>query len=236
MHLDIEKTNTLTLSILDEAPAYHQWIFEKMRPWLGETVMEVGCGVGHLTGLLLQQKRVIASDINEDYLKTVKDKFRGHPNLEATFHWDIRHPSPGRFHEPIDSIVCSNVLEHLGEDEKTLGYFYQFLPPGGKLILLVPALKWLYNVLDEELGHFRRYSRREIRQKLEAQRFKISQLAFLNGFGIVGWFINGTLLRRRLLSVQQVRIFNKLVPFFIQIEKIIPMPVGQSLMVIGEKG
>ena len=232
---DIKKTNTLTLSILEEAPAYHQWFFEKMRPWLGKTILEVGCGVGHLTGLLLGHGKVVPSDVNEDYLKIVANKFRNHLNLKEVFLWDIRYPLPKELDEPIDSIVCSNVLEHIKEDEKTLDHFYQCLPHGGRLILLVPALKWLYNSLDQELGHFRRYSKGELHQKLKAQGFKVCHLTFVNGFGVFGWFFNGTLMRRRLLPVWQVRIFNKLVPFFIQLEKIIPTVMGQSLIAIGEK-
>jgi SAM-dependent methyltransferase len=233
--MDFEKAKTLTLSILKEAPAYHEWIFEELRPWLGETVLEVGCGMGHLTNLLLRQKKVIASDINEDYLKIVGDRFQGHPNLKEILLWDIRCLPPYEFHGPIDSIVCSNVLEHIEDDEKTLGYFHQILPPGGRIILLVPALKWLYNALDQGLGHFRRYSRRELHQKLETQGFKVSRVTFLNELGISGWFLNGTILRRRLLPARQVRIFNKMVPFFILFEKAIPTVVGQSLIAIGEK-
>jgi hypothetical protein len=37
--MDFEKANTLTFSILEEAPAYHRWIVEKMRPWLGEAIL-----------------------------------------------------------------------------------------------------------------------------------------------------------------------------------------------------
>ena len=233
---DVEEVNTLTLSILEEAPAYHRWIVEKMSPWLGETILEVGCGVGHLTNLLLQQKKVIASDINEDYLRIVGNRFQGHPNLKEILLWDIRYLSPNEFHGPIDSIVCSNVLEHIEEDEKTLGYFYQILPPGGRIILLVPALKWLYNTIDQGLGHFRRYSRRELHQKLEAQGFRVCRVTFLNEFGILGWFLNGTVMRRRLLPVRQVRIFNRLVPLLIRFEEVLPLVMGQSLIAIGEKG
>jgi len=38
------------------------------------------------------------------------------------------------------------------------------------------------------------------------------------------------------LPVRQVRIFNRMVPFFIQMERIIPTVVGQSLIAIGERG
>lgn len=232
--MDIQKANTLTLSIMEEAPAYHQWILEKMRPWLGETILEVGCGTGLLTGLLLEHWKVIPTDVNEDYLKTVENKFRGHPNLKRVFLWDIRCPPPEELDRKIDSIVCSNVLEHIEGDEKALAHIYQLLPPG-RLILLVPALKWLYNGLDRELGHFRRYSKGELHQKLKAQGFKICQLTFSNGFGVLGWFLNGTVMRRRLLPVRQVRLFNQLVPFFILFERVIPTVIGQSLIAIAEK-
>jgi len=232
----IERTNTLTLSIMEEAPAYHQWIFEKMRPWLGKTILEVGCGTGHLTGLLLGHGKVIPTDVNGEYLKIVENEFCGHPNLRRVFPWDIRYPLPKEIDVRIDSIVCSNVLEHVEEDEEALGHFYQLLPPGGRVFLLVPALKWLYNGLDQALGHFRRYSKEELHQKLKTQGFKICELSFLNVFGVLGWFFNGTVMRRRLLPVQQVRVFNKMVSFFILFEKVIPAVIGQSLIAIGEKG
>jgi len=232
---DIEETNALTLSILEEAPSYHRWIFGEMKPWLGEVVLEVGCGVGNLTGLLLQHGKVIPTDVNKRYLQTVERKFHGHPHLKRTFLWDIRRPLPETLMEHIDSIVCSNVLEHIEEDEHVLANFYQLLPRGGRLILLVPALKRIYNLLDRELGHVRRYSRKELGSKLKAQGFKIRRLTYLNRLGVLGWFVNGTLLRRRVLPVKQVRAFNKLVPFFTLMERIIPPVVGQSLVAIGEK-
>lgn len=233
---DTQKINTLTLSILEGAVAYHRWIFDKIRPYLGKDILEVGCGIGSLTDLLLRQGRVIVADLNEEYLRTVGDKFRTHPNLKEILIWDVQQEPPKHLHMAIDTIVCSNVLEHVRDDDSVLKIFFQLLPLEGKAIFLVPALKGLYNVLDKELSHFRRYSKKEMMQKLTANGFKICHLEFFNFFGILGWFTNGTLLRRRLLSGRQVSLFNRLVPFFIQMEKIIPNLAGQSLIAIGEKG
>jgi len=233
--MDTQKTNTLTLFILGEAPAYHQWVFEKIRPYLGKCVLEVGCGIGNLTGLLLRQGRVIVADMDEGYLRIVGDKFRGHPNLKGVLFWDIQTRRYQNLNTTIDTIVCSNVLEHVEDDDSVLKNFYPLLPSGGRLIILVPALKGLYNLLDRELGHFRRYNKEELIQKLRRNGFRIRSLQFFNLFGVLGWFINGTLIRRRFLSAKQIKIFNQMVPLFVLLEKVIPTLVGQSLIAIGER-
>jgi len=233
--LDVGNTNALTLFLLEEAPAYNDWIFRKIRPFLGEDILEVGCGIGNLTGLLLSQGRVIAADVQEGYLRLVESKFRSHVNLQSLLLWDIQKASPQELNTAIDTIVCSNVLEHVEEDDPVLQNFYQLLPKGGKVIVLVPAFKALYNVLDKELGHFRRYGKKELRQKLIRNGFHLRQINFFNPLGVMGWFINGSLLRRRLLPVWQVKVFNKIVPFYIRMEKIIPPLWGQSLIAVGEK-
>jgi 2-polyprenyl-3-methyl-5-hydroxy-6-metoxy-1,4-benzoquinol methylase len=233
--VDVEETNTLALSILEKADAYHRWVFGKVKGWLGERVLEVGCGTGNLTGLLLCERKVIASDVNPNYLRAVKDKFRDQANLTGTLQWDLKQTPPDSLRASIDTIVASNVLEHVRDDNAVLRRFHHLLPLGGKVIVMVPALKMLYNSLDRSLGHFRRYNKRELMTKLMRNRFSICYLTYFNLFGIFGWFLNGTLLHKRLLSEKQVRIFNTLVPAFMEIEKIIPTFVGQSLVIVGEK-
>jgi SAM-dependent methyltransferase len=210
-------------------------LFEKIKPFLGEDIFEVGCGIGNLTGLLLRQGRVIAADVNEDYIRTVENRYRGHLNLKGVLIWDIRQDPLQNLGTSIDTIVCSNVLEHIEDDDYALRNFYEILPVGGRLIILVPALKALYNVLDNELGHFRRYNREELIKKITGNGFRVCALRYFNLFGILGWFVNGTLLRRRLLPAGQIGIFNKMVPLFMRMEKVVPTLVGQSLIAVGEK-
>lgn len=235
--METEKTNTLTLLLLEEADAYNRWIFERVSPFLKGKVLEVGCGIGNLTGLLLNQKKVLATDVNENYLESVREKYKGHPNLIGTLLWDIRSDPSDELCQTYDTVVCSNVLEHIEiEEEMTvLRHFHRLLSGKGRLILLIPALKWLYNQLDRDLGHFRRYSKKELTSKIEQSGFRILHLTYFNPFGILGWFLNGSVLRRRILPKNQVKVFNKMVPFFRSLEKITPNWVGQSLIVVGEK-
>jgi len=235
MTMDIERTNTITLSILEEATSYHRWIFEKIKPYLKGDILEVGCGTGNLTGWLLGWGKVVVSDMNEDYLRLVEEKYQDHSNLKGVFVWDIQQEPTKELLASFDTIVCSNVLEHIGDDVSVLKHFHHLLCGQGRLILLVPALKCLYNQLDKDLGHFRRYSKKELVSKIEQSGFRILHLTYFNPFGILGWFFNGSILRRRILPQNQVKVFNKMVPLFLSLEKIIPNWVGQSLIVGGEK-
>ncbi len=234
--LDVEKTNALTLSLLEEAPAYNDWIFRKIKPFLGKDILEVGCGIGNLTGLLLSQGNVMAADVNEGYLRIVENKFRGHVHLQDVFLWDIQKASPKGLNTAIDTIVCSNVLEHVKEEDPVLQNLYRLLASGGNLIVLVPAFQRLFNALDRELGHYRRYGKKELWQKIVQNGFKVRYINFFNPLGVVGWYVNGSLLRRRLLPVWQIKVFDRMVPFYTGLEKIIPPLWGQSLIAVGGKG
>ncbi len=230
-----ERTNTLTLLLLEHAEAYHAWLFDQIRFFIQGDILEVGCGIGNLTGFLLGYGRVWASDIDGDYLKVVEEKYGSHPNFISTLHWDIRTNPLSLFHRTFDTVVCSNVLEHIEDDLIVLHHFYQVLSKGGRLVLLVPALKWLYNTLDQHLGHVRRYTKKEMATKMKQSGFQLYHLTYFNPFGILGWFINGSLFRRRLLPKHQIGLFNRFVFLFRLLETFSPRWMGQSLIAIGEK-
>ncbi len=118
--MHVEKANTLTLWILEEAPAYNQWAFDKVRPWLRKSILEVGCGIGNLTGLLLQAGKVVASDINPHHLQRVDEKFESHSNLSGVLLWGIQQNLSRNLPVSMDTILCSNVLEHVEDDDAVL--------------------------------------------------------------------------------------------------------------------
>jgi SAM-dependent methyltransferase len=134
----------------------------------------------------------------------------------------------------IDSVVCLNVLEHIDDDRGALADMYDVLQPDGRLVLLVPAFARLYGTLDVHLRHFRRYEREELESKLREAGFAIEDLRFANRPGILGWWVNGKLLRRRVLPRSQLLAFKLLMPM-LEREKERPPTAGLSLVAIARK-
>jgi hypothetical protein len=101
-------------------------------------------------------------------------------------------------------------------------------------VLVVPALAKLYGSLDEHLHHFRRYEKAELEGKLAAAGFTVEECRFLNRPGIVGWYVNGKILRRRVLPAGQLAAFRLMLPL-LRREETHPPSVGMSLLAIARK-
>jgi SAM-dependent methyltransferase len=88
--------------------------------------------------------------------------------------------------EKFDFVIACEVLEHMEEDGKTLSEWAEYLKPGGLLIISVPAKMSKWGVSDQWAGHYRRYERTEITDKLREHGFySIKVLSYLFPFNIV---------------------------------------------------
>jgi SAM-dependent methyltransferase len=204
------------------------------RPYLGKRVLEIGSGIGNITKFLLDRDLIIATDVEPQYLVLMKNTFGKYKKFLIE-HLDLSGTEIERYRSHhIDSVICFNVLEHIEQDEKALKNILNLLEPKGRLLLLVPSHPWLYGGLDQHLGHHRRYGKKELKNKLEALGFKVVFLKYFNRIGIIGWFLNSKIFRRKRLPSFQLRIYNLLVPLF-KLEKILPLPFGTSLLAVAEK-
>jgi len=133
-----------------------------------------------------------------------------------------------------DTILCSNVLEHIQCDEKALFIMWKLLQHGGRLLLLVPAHKWLYGSLDKEDGHFRRYKKIDLLMNMNSY-FDIEFVRRKNFVGLLGWLMNSKILNKKIISSEQMDFFDEFVPILSKIENKIRIPCGLSLIVVGRK-
>ena len=232
----IEAVGVETLLRMADVTAYNDWVYRRIRPYLGERLLEVGSGIGNMSGYYADRHRLVCLDLLPESLTLVRAKLGDRPNLttvegdvcaEAT----IAELAPYNF----DTAVMLNVLEHIGDDACALAAVHRLLAPGGRLVLLLPAEHYLYGTLDRALGHYRRYERAEARALISAASFEIELMEYMNLPGILGWFLNGRVLRRRLLPRPQLALFNVLAPVFEAVEGWLPPPRGQSLVVICRK-
>ena len=225
-----------TLNRISHMVKFNQWMFEIIEPGIGNKIIEVGCGIGNITEFLLTEKtQVIATDISDNYLDSVNNKFRENQNFQ-TEKWDISQPPSDMLREfKADTVVCLNVLEHVGNDIDALKNINSTLTPNGRLMLLVPAYQWLYGTLDKELEHYKRYVYKDLKRILEVSGFEVEKHLYMNLAGIPGWWLSGKILKRKILPNNLLTIYHKMVSFFKLVEKITGQRVGLSIIAFARK-
>lgn len=215
---------------------YNEWIYNTIKPFLGRRIFEVGCGVGSMTEFLLDGRMVVSVDNSPLALKIIQKRFLRETKPEI-FLYDISDKNNAKLRKyNFDTIVCISVLEHIADDVGALKNSYNLLQKKGRLIVFVPAIKALYGSIDKEDGHFRRYSHRELKGKLEEANFLIERCFYMNLFGIVPWFLHNKILKRQVHPENQLKFLDRFVPFCAFLENIFHPPFGLNLVSICRKG
>jgi len=217
---------------------YHRWILDEIRPYLGRSVVEVGAGTGGFSQLLLNEhpKFLTLVEPSEMFIQLVANvnskttAVEFHQSIFADIYMDIaRRLSP-------DSILYINVLEHIERDLDELKLVHDCLAPGGRVLIFVPALRQLYGNFDRNIGHYRRYSRRDLVQKVAGAGFEILTAKYFDFTGILPWFIKYRILRSGSLSPVAVKAYDKLaVPFTRFLESLLIPPIGKNILLAAKK-
>jgi SAM-dependent methyltransferase len=233
---DPKNVGHVTLMRMSRLEPYNRWLVSRFESAVGRRVLEIGAGFGNITRHLRGRELLVASDLDPVALEHLKGAFRDDPSVRvASYQFPLDPAARSEIRDlRIDSVVCLNVLEHIEDDRGTLADMYDVLQPEGRLVLLVPAFGRLYGTLDVHLRHFRRYEKEELESKLREAGFVIEDLRFVNRPGILGWWLNGKVLRRRVLPRSQLLAFKLLMPM-LEREKEHPPTAGLSLVAIAKK-
>lgn len=224
------------LEIMANAQNYRNWIYRQVVPFVGQRILEVGAGVGNFTKLLLDRELVLAVDKHPLCVERLKALLGNDPKAQA-IEWDIARPRSSLLGQyEFDTVICLNVLEHVEDDLGALSQMYAVLKPGGLLILLVPAFQFLYGSVDRSLGHYRRYTKKNLMSKTRHAGFRVEASFYMNMIGMVGWFLNNRILGWQEESANQIGFFDRFVaPWAERIERLVPPPIGLSLISICRK-
>ena len=225
----------VALDALEQAPRFNRWMYDSIRKHLGTRIAELGSGRGNLSKLLKQRAAVLLTDCRDSYLDELRAKWEHLPNvrverLDLLKHEDYRILADFR----TDTVVCLNVLEHIEDDLGVLRRLHDSLPPGCRVVFLVPFDQRLYSRFDREIGHFRRYGKTELEEKMRTAGLKVESQFFFNKAGVIAWWLGNTLFRQRSLTTCQLRIYNFLTPLFRVLDHVLPTQ-GLSTIVIASK-
>jgi len=223
------------LGRLNRAPRFTTWMADTIRPYVGEKVLEIGAGTANLTRELIPRKLYWVSDINPLYLSYLENVCRNRPYMRVSY-TDGQAASSYPREQKFDTVICLNVVEHLPDDLGALCNIHDVLEEGGRAIILVPCGPWLMGTLDEVLGHQRRYTREQLAALAEKAGFRLDTMMEFNRIGIIAWWLNGRLLRRRTFGLWQIKILNLLTPLFRALDKFLPLPPLSLIAILRKPG
>ena len=141
-------------------------------------------------------------------------------------------------------VIAMDILEHLEDDAKGIIESHRILKEGGILILTVPAFEFLWGIQDIVTGHKRRYSRKQINNKLEAVGFDVLKSSYFNFFLFFPILIARRIIQLLRLKIQSENEVNfPLLNFFlkkifsleVRLLKYISFPFGVSILCVARK-
>lgn len=205
--------------------------------------LEIGCGTGIV--LLLLEKlgfSVTGLDIHREGLRLAR-KRTGAQLLYA----DIYKLKEKNKYE---NIGLFDVIEHVDNDALLLRTCRNMLIDGGRVVITVPADMRLWSRMDEASGHKRRYMKRDLINLLQKSGFKVEYSSYFNFLLYIPQFLFRRLSdiqmkkeTQRYLLIEELRLppfpINFLLKWLLLIEsqilRVIPIPFGTSLIVVGSK-
>jgi glycosyltransferase involved in cell wall biosynthesis len=233
--LYVEPYGRAFLNNLTGTPQYLSWLTRVLRPYLGDTVLELGAGIGNIAARLMGRRLLyVAAEKDPLYLHALGNRFLRTPNVSVL---KLDPERPQDYQEaggPFDTVLCVNVLEYVDDPSAVISSVAAVLKPGGSLIVLVPQTPALYGTLDKTLGHRRRFSVAQMRSLLEKAGFTVAGMRQLNKMGTPGWWFHGKLLRSSYISKGTLKIFDKTVWIWRRIDALLPWR-GLSLIAVAAK-
>jgi 2-polyprenyl-3-methyl-5-hydroxy-6-metoxy-1,4-benzoquinol methylase len=228
-YLNVETQHNIyeSLETLSQTPKYYRWLCSRVQPYIRGKTLELGAGIGNFA----QWARSLATEYHAtDVDPTLVDRLK--QDFPKAFRWDLFEPFPGD--DLYDTVIILNVIEHLKDDAGAMEALFNRLQPGGHLIVMVPAMHFLYGSLDQAFGHYRRYHKNEIRRLMDHVNLHVVRDMYLNIAGMFGWYLYGKILKHQQLPQQLCSRFNLVLPL-LKMERPFAHFAGLSLITVGRK-
>jgi SAM-dependent methyltransferase len=197
-------------------------------------ILEVGCGTGHNLMMLKSFGRIEASELDRCARALANKRHRGRVR-------EARLPDLSMFdRNGYDLIALLDVLEHVPDDLASLRAIHMRLRPGGALLLTVPANPWMWSAHDAAHHHFRRYTKKQLRELFLRAGLEVQLLSYFNSllFPLVAAARIADKITRKdsaddkLPSAPVNAVLNKVFGLEAALVGRVPMPFGVSLVAV----
>ena len=229
-----------TLQTISSAGRFNHWMYETIAPYCSGKILEIGGGIGNISSFFLEAGQdLTVTELHEEYCTLVRERLSKQPTLRDVITMDITDPNFDLLYQKLfgefDTLFALNVIEHIEDRDLALSNCRKLLKPGGHLIILVPAFQSLYNRFDTELVHYLRFTKKSLQELVERNQFSLLQRKYFNFTGIFGWWLTGSILRRKIIPEGQMKLYDRLVPLFRLIDLVASRFAGLSVIIVAQK-
>jgi len=220
------------LEVFHYAKNWKHYYRRHIREFLGDEVLEVGAGIGWTCVVLCEpgKKRWLCIEPDTAQAREIGEKIAD-GRLPACCEVMPVHTEELPASEQFDSIVYIDVLEHIEDDHREIGFAMQHLRPGGHLIVLSPAHQFLYSPFDAAVAHFRRYNKRSLSRAAEGYELEPVKMVYLDSVGCLISLGNKLLLRSTTPTWRQMKFWDRgIVPISSAIDRVFAHRLGKSIL------
>lgn len=224
------------LDIFKHANNWKAYWSDMIRPHIGKKILEVGAGIGSTTVVLNSSKyeRWVCVEPDGELCKKIEEKkYSGIiPNTIEVKKCTTAGISVS---EKFDTILYIDVLEHIENDSNELEIALNLLSDNGKIVVLSPSHNFLYSPFDKQIGHFRRYNKKDI-FKIVPKNARLSEIKYMDSIGFFASLGNKLILKQSEPSHSQIALWDGfMVPISRWIDPLIFNSAGKSILAIIEK-
>ncbi len=227
-------------SMLGHMLAYYDWTLSLFGDHFQGPAADAGAGVGHFSEILSRKTSpLLVLEGGQENIQQLSVRFRGRDDV-TVMDCDLTRCRDQLASHGVRSIFTLDVLEHLPDDAAVLKQFHDALPRGGHLYIKVPALQWLYGPVDEASGHYRRYTKAQLRRVVEGAGFKVERCHYMNLAGVAPYFLKSRILKRsenfsRTFSIKQIQRIQRAIPYLRMLDRLTGPVLGLSVICVARR-
>ncbi|MGH8807149.1 MAG: class I SAM-dependent methyltransferase [Noviherbaspirillum sp.] len=152
------------------------WLIAKLDLPVQASILEIGSGTGGNLPMLSAFGKVSAMELDEVARGIAMQKTNGRFDIRAGS-CPAHIPFAG---ERFDLVCLFDVLEHIEDDVATLSAIKALSAKEGRVLVTVPAYRWLWSGHDEFLHHKRRYVASELQEKIASAGLRVEKISYFN--------------------------------------------------------
>ncbi len=221
------------LDLFSRATNWKKYWSSAIHPFLGQSILEVGAGIGATAKLFAscKVKRWVAIEPDSSLVERVKMDL---PHSQYPNNYEIQaqkiHDLSSEY--KFDTILYIDVLEHIKDDKTELDLVAKLLEPGGRIVILSPAHQYLFTAFDRALGHYRRHNTTTL-LSVKPEGMRVESIFYIDSIGMLASLGNKLFLKSEIPTKNQIKIWDKcLVPVSRIVDRLTMNKIGKSIVAV----